>query len=132
MARAVINKGGVFLAKPGMQVEWGETALAFSPNGAQQRIFASGFAALGPYSDFYNRAVVPFGATFATPPLAYCMLNDNGPTRRAAMTMYLGTRNGQVVREPELYWETTTTELRIYSWFVGPSASYIICLNEAS
>lgn len=142
MTRAAINKGGVFIAKPGMQIGQGEAALGFSPIGAQQQIFATGIAALTAYdaggsqSTAYNRAVIPFGTTFATPPLAYCMLTRTADTMRdIALTMYLGTRGGDVVREPQLWWQTTTTELRIFSWWAlsqSASASYVICRNEAS
>ncbi|EXL08579.1 hypothetical protein BG46_01505 [Brucella anthropi] len=142
MTRAAINKNGVFIAKPGMQIEQGEAALAFSPIGAQQQILTSGIATLqafnagGTQSTAYNRAIVSFGMTFATPPLAYCMLTRTADAMRdIAFAMYLGTRSGDVVREPDLWWETTTTELRIYSAWVlsqSASASYVICRNEAS
>lgn len=142
MARAAINKNGVFIAKAGMQIGQGETALGFSPVGAQQQILAAGVAALAAYNaggtqgSAYNRAVVPFGTTFQTPPLAYCMLTRTGDAMRdVALTMALGTRGGDVYREPQIWWETTTTELRIYSWWSlsqSASASYVICRNEAS
>ncbi len=142
MARAAINKNGVFIAKAGMQIGQGEPALGFSPIGAQQQILAAGIATLvaydagGTQSTAYNRAIVPFGTTFQTPPLAYCMLTRTADAMRdVAFTMFLGVRSGDVVREPQLWWETTATELRIYSWWAlsqSASASYVICRNEAS
>lgn len=142
MARAAINKNGVFIAKAGMQIGQGEPALGFSPVGAQQQILTAGIAALAAYDaggtqgTAYNRAIVPFGTTFLTPPLAYCMLTRTADAMRdIAFAMFLGTRGGDVFREPDLWWETTTTELRIYSAWVlsqSASASYVICRNEAS
>lgn len=142
MARAAINKNGAFIAKAGMQIGQGEPALGFSPIGAQQQILAAGIAALAAYnaggtqSTAFNRAIVPFGTVFPTPPLAYCMLTRTADAMRdVAFTMFLGTRNRDVIREPQLWWETTTTELRIYSWWAlsqSASASYVICRNEVS
>lgn len=141
MTKARIGKNGVFIAKPGRQIEEGEDALAFSPIGSQQQILMAGSAAFTSYNPggdmggTYNRAVIPFGTTFAEPPVAYCMANDAGGTKEIALTMRLQLVGSVVRREPQIWWETTTSELRIYSYWAlssTPSASYVICRNEAS
>ncbi|MFC7067465.1 hypothetical protein [Brucella rhizosphaerae] len=141
MTSARISKDGVFIAKPGRQIEEGEAALSFSPIGSQQQILMAGsaaFAAYNPGGDMggtYNRAVVPFGTTFVEPPVAYCMANDAGGTREIALTMYLSLVGSVVRREPQIWWETTVSELRVYSYWAlssTPSASFVICRNEAS
>lgn len=144
MTRARISKDGVFLAKPGRQIEEGESALAFSPAGAQQPIYDKGVV---PFQAFnqggvrptaYNRAVVYFPTPFAQPPLCYCMgilAGSEAGAREPAFIMQIGVSGSDVFREPAIWWQSFTTALFIYSfWTLGtvPSASYVITYNEAS
>ncbi|GGB00767.1 hypothetical protein GCM10011491_31190 [Brucella endophytica] len=141
MTIARINATGVYLAKPGRQIEEGEAALAFSPAGAQQPIYDRGVVSFqaynqgGPMPTSYNRAVVNFPAPFSAPPLCYCMgIRSNG-AREAAFTMQLGTSGSTAFREPAIWWQSTTTALYIYClWTLQtvPSASFVVTYNEAS
>ncbi|WP_043062089.1 hypothetical protein [Brucella anthropi] len=143
MTKARISKDGVFIAKPGRQIEEGGSALSFSPAGAQQPIYDRGTVALADYSypdritDHYKRGVVNFASPFASPPLCYCYFNSTpNPERRwIASSMELGLQGSTVFREPYFFWYSTTTALFVFSRFVlsdVPSAYYVITRNEAS
>lgn len=143
MAKARLDKSGLWIAKQGYQVEDGEPRLAFSPLAASQAIFDSGVAnfvawsSSAPRSTAYNRAVVTLGKTFVSPPLCYCMhiYGNTALGRELALTMSLGATTGGgglTWREPQLWWESTTTHLYIYSWWslsYVPAASYVITEN---
>lgn len=144
MTRARLSKDGLFMAKPGRQIEEGETALAFSPNGAQQPIYDKGIA---PFQAFnqggarptaYNRAVVNFATPFGSPSLCYCMgilAGSEAGAREPAFTMWIGLDGNTIFREPMFWWQSFTTALFIYSrWGLAdmPSASFVITYNDAS
>lgn len=141
--RAVINKNGVFIAKPGLSVDGGAANLNFSPAGSNQAIFATGTVSMSTWSDssdtrsrYYKRGIFPFGTTFSVPPIAYCnAVRQNISNRREpACFMFLGFKSAVNLtgREPQLWWETSTTDLRIYSWWTDCfTASFVVCYNEA-
>ncbi|WP_435657952.1 hypothetical protein [Brucella pituitosa] len=144
MTRARLSKDGLFMAKPGRQIEEGESALAFSPNGAQQPIYDKGvvpfqaFNQGGARPTAYTRAAIYFPTPFAQPPLCYCMgilAGNEAGAREPAFTMWLGVDGNTIFREPIFWWQSFTNALFIYSrWTLAtmPSASYVVTYNEAS
>lgn len=142
--RVRIDPDGFTIAKPGFDVYADEGNLLFSPLGANQVIYTKGRIAFGgtitagPFNSRYRKSTVPFGKTFASPPVAYVGVIDNatGALLLPGKALVGGGNVGGTLwnwYEPVICFVTTQTQLDIYTRYALNSGTntfaYVVMEN---
>lgn len=126
--RVRINKGGIYIAKPGRSVDDGAGYQFFAPGLLTQTVYMSGVAtSFADYEDptgptawrtYYKIATVNFTRSFVRPPLAYAGYFSSvdagfgGWAMNIAELRQSGTTFGNY---PRCFLQTSTTQLKIWA-----------------
>lgn len=152
VARVKLDKTGLIIAQAGHAWSDAEQFLNFSSNSVAMQIYMSGTVGIGdpydttsaqgvPYNwNNYRRATIPFGKTFAAPPICFFQSFLDSVSRPGRLMptrgiIGVGIGSGDWSRwQPIQYMEVTTTALYIISLLANPGAfhEYIILENTIS
>ena len=149
--RVKLDKSGLIIAQSGHKWSDAEQFINFSSKAVALQIYMAGSVAIGPAYDTtsaqgvpggygwnnYRRATVPFGKTFAVPPICFVQTYVDSVTRPGRNIplrglVGIGTGSGNWSRwQPILYLEVTTTTLYIVSLFSNAGAfhDYLVMEN---